>query len=51
MVEERVTVLSEQVKTLATKCDEMSQRLARLEGKFELVERMGGPRRKRLPPA
>jgi phage shock protein A len=51
LVEERVTQLSEQVKSLATKCEDMNQRLARLEGKFELLEQMSGARRKRLPPA
>ena len=51
LVEERLVVLSDQVKSLAAVCEDMNRRLARIEGKFELLERMGGPRRKRLPPA
>ena len=49
LVEERIMV-AERVAALANACDDVNQRLARLEGKFELLERMGAARLKRLPP-
>ncbi len=49
LVEERIVVLAERVTALASAYDEMSRRLARLEGKFELLERLGSRRGKRLP--
>jgi ubiquinone biosynthesis protein UbiJ len=51
VVEERVTVLSEQVKALAHHCEDLRQRVAHLEGKFELLEHLGNSRRRRLPPS
>lgn len=51
LIEERLVVLSDQVKSLASAYEDMNRRLARIEGKFELLERMGAPRQKRLPPA
>ena len=50
LIEERFTLLSEQVKALAAHCDDLRERVARLEGKFELLESMSTTRRKRLPP-
>ncbi len=49
LVEERIMV-AERVAALANAYDDVNQRLARLEGKFELLERMGAARLKRLPP-
>ena len=51
LIEERLVVLADQVKSLAAGYEDMNRRLARIEGKFELLEHMGAPRRKRLPPA
>jgi hypothetical protein len=50
-VEDRISDLGDRYKSLARTCEDLSQRLARLEGKFELLERMGAARRRRLPPA
>lgn len=41
LVQERVTGLTEDVKALYTTCDDIKERLARIEGKFELLEHMG----------
>ena len=49
LVEERIMV-AERVAALANAYDDVNRRLARLEGKFELLERMGAARLKRLPP-
>ena len=50
-VEERLTYLTKRYDALALAFEDLSQRLARLEGKFELLERMGTSRRRRLPPS
>jgi len=51
VMDERIGRLSEEVKFLAERYEDLDRRLARLEGKFELLESLGAPRRKRLPPA
>lgn len=50
LLEDQVTRLNERVRDLSTQCDDMNQRLARLEGKFELLESIGSVARRRLPP-
>ena len=48
-IEEKVTTLAEDVKALALRYQELSERLARMEGKFEAYERVAAaPQRKRL---
>ena len=49
LVEERITQLSEGVKHLQEDVNQHGERLARLEGKFELLEQAFGSRRKKLP--
>jgi len=51
LMEERMSVMSERLSRLALSYDDLDRRLARLEGKFELLERMGAARRRRLPPS
>lgn len=52
LVEERLSKLADKYEALAGAYSSINQRLARLEGKFELLEHIGTPqRRKRLPPA
>lgn len=51
LVEERMTLISERLTALAEAYNDLNQRLARLEGKFELLERIGATRPKRLPPS
>jgi hypothetical protein len=48
LVEHRMDVLSEQVKSIADTCKELDRRLIRMEAKFELLERMAAPRRRAL---
>jgi hypothetical protein len=49
LIEEKVTTLAEDVKALALRYQELSERLARIEGKFEAYERVASaPGRKRL---
>ncbi len=48
LLEERIGLLTEHVKALAATYEDMNRRLARLEGKFELLERMGA-RARSLP--
>jgi len=40
IIEEKVTTLAEDVKSLALRFQEISERLARIEGKFEAYERI-----------
>ena len=51
LIEEKVTRLAEDVKLLAVRYQDLSERLARIEGKFEAYERVAtaAPRQKRLP--
>jgi hypothetical protein len=49
LIQERLRMLTELVRDLNDTCDDLRGRVARLEGKFELLERMGAPRTKRLP--
>jgi len=50
-VEERLTYLTRRYDALALAYEDVSQRLARLEGKFELLERLGARGRRGLPPS
>ena len=49
LIDERISILSSRVESLAEVVASHEGRLSRLEGKFELIERMGG-RARRLPP-
>ena len=49
LLEDRIKTLSEQSERLIDTCRDLDRRLIRLEAKFELLERMGTPRRRRLP--
>ena len=49
LIQDRVVQLAEDVKTLYGVCDDLRERLARLEGKFELLERMASSRRRLSP--
>ncbi len=50
LIEEKVTMLAEDVKTLALRYQDLSERLARIEGKFEAYERVAASAQpKRLP--
>lgn len=49
LIEDRIVQLTDQIKRLAAHYDDLDRRLARLEGKFELLERLGGARRRSLP--
>ena len=51
LMEERMNQMGERLSRLATLYADVDRRLARLEGKFELLERMGAERRRRLPPS
>jgi hypothetical protein len=50
LIEEKITGLAEDVKFLALRYQDLSERLARIEGKFEAYERVSaaGVRPKRL---
>ena len=48
LVEERIAQLSEGVKGLQTDVNQHAERLAKLEGKFELLEQALGARRRKL---
>ena len=50
LVHDRVVALAEEVKALNEMGKDLDRRVSRLEGKFELMESMGG-RAKRLPPS
>jgi chromosome segregation ATPase len=49
LVEERISQLSDGVKHLQTDLNHHAERLAKLEGKFELLEQALGARRRKLP--
>ena len=51
LIEEKVTTLASDQKLLAERYQDLSERLARIEGKFEAYERVAtaGQRQKRLP--
>jgi len=49
LIEDRVERLARQTDALASKCQELDLRLARVEAKFELMERMASGRRRSLP--
>ena len=49
LVEHRVNTLTDSVKQLATTCQDLDRRLARVEAKFELLERVAVPSRRSLP--
>jgi hypothetical protein len=49
LIEERLRKLTEQVREINDDCELIKERLARLEGKFELLERLGSARPRRLP--
>lgn len=50
LLEDRITSLTEQSKHLMDTCQDLDRRLIRLEAKFELLERMATPgRRRELP--
>jgi hypothetical protein len=49
LIEDRMETLTAQVKTLAESYTDLDRRLVRLEAKFELIEKMGAPRRPALP--
>jgi hypothetical protein len=55
LIEEKISSLSEDVKLLALRCQNLSERLARVEGKFEAYERVAtatatvAAQQKRLP--
>jgi DNA-binding FrmR family transcriptional regulator len=50
LLDQRVTDVATQLKALAEAYSDLDRRLARLEGKFELLESLGATRSKRLPP-
>ena len=47
-IQDKVEQLAHDVQVLYGVCDDLKERMARLEGKFELLERMASSRR-RLP--
>ena len=49
LIDERIKSLTDSVKELATASKEMDARLHRLEGKFELLQRMASSPRRSLP--
>jgi hypothetical protein len=51
LIEEKITTLAEDVKLLALRYQDLSERLARMEGKFDAYERVAtaNARPKRLP--
>jgi DNA anti-recombination protein RmuC len=49
LIEGRLRKLTEQVRQMDGDCQAIKERLARLEGKFELLERLGSARPRRLP--
>jgi len=51
LIHEKVVLLADDVKALYAVCDDLKERVARLEGKFELLERMGAGRSRRIPPS
>jgi negative regulator of replication initiation len=49
LIEERMEILTAQVKQLAEGYTDVDRRLVRLEAKFDLIEKMAAPRRSALP--
>jgi hypothetical protein len=49
LIEQRVNSLTDSVKQVATTCQDLDRRLARVDAKFELLERMVAPSRRALP--
>lgn len=49
LIEEKITALAGDVRTLALRYQDLAERLARVEGKFEAYERVAVARRKTLP--
>ena len=49
LLQDRVSTLNEEVRNLGNDVDQIRERLARLEGKFELLESLGATTRRRLP--
>ncbi|HVH72213.1 MAG TPA: hypothetical protein VNB49_14035 [Candidatus Dormibacteraeota bacterium] len=49
LIEDRMDRLTEEVRHVADSYLDVDRRLLRLEAKFELIERLGGARRKALP--
>jgi hypothetical protein len=51
LLEEKITTLADDLKMLAQRYQDLSERLARVEGKFEAYERVAAARaqQKRLP--
>jgi len=50
LLEERIKNLTEQSKQLMDTCTDLDRRLIRLEAKFELLEHMAAPSRRRELP-
>ena len=52
LIEEKVSTLAEDVKSLALRFQDLSERIARMEGKFDAYERVAATaaQHKRLPP-
>ena len=52
LIEEKVSTLAEDVKSLALRFQDLSERIARMEGKFDAYERVAttAAQPKRLPP-
>ena len=48
LIEDKVTTMADDVKMLALRYQDLSERLARIEGKFEAYERVASTRPKRL---
>jgi hypothetical protein len=46
LINHQLSFLTEEGKALNARCDDFAERLARLEGKFELLERFAGGRKK-----
>jgi len=49
LIEERMEILTAQVKQLAEGYTDLDRRLVRLEAKFDLIEKMAAPGRSALP--
>ena len=47
--EERLSQVNDRVVRLGEACENINERLARLEGKFELLEHLGTRRGRKLP--
>ncbi len=49
LIEERMEILTAQVRRLAEGYTDLDRRLVRLEAKFDLIEKMAAPGRRPLP--